>query len=779
MFLSKISQNYIKNVGAGLVPAHLQPIKNGQVQALPLQSVNNNIIVTLFITLCLSLLGTVHSQADTENNQPTTNDKFELAQQTRAILTKNCLQCHGMNGVAVKNIFVLDHERLLANKTVIVGDTNSLLLKMVESNAMPLGQPPLSDKDKATLRSWILAGAPNWDQKLENKDVGIVKTTIDSAKFTPESALLATIEQDLEKSSERSRPFLRYFSIAHLKNANVPENELEEYRIGLAKLLNSLSWHREIALPKTINPEKTLLRIDLRDLSWTADTWKMVLAVYPYGVHVPANDVIKSFSGAEVPYIRADWFVTNASVPPLYQNILYLPNTIGELERLLGVDVNRNLQEERNMVRAGLRNSGVSQNNRIVERHASLYGAYWRSYDFKSSLDNQNIFSSPLTLTASGGEAIFNLPNGMQAYFLADSQGKRLDNAPIEIVSDRTSAQDPVIHNGRSCMSCHFAGMKYFRDDMRNTLEAELTSASRNTNRYFLLEKALAIYPVQDDMDKLLEQDQERFRQAIEKAGGKLSQNVQSEPVNALAQRFEGELSLPLAAAEAGLDKEEFLARVRTSSRLSSLGYSQLLVADGGFKRDGWEKYFSDLVQELHLGEPIACQPLNTNLRSITTVTATNRTSLPVVTTNVVALTQTPPTIITTQSPITTQTQTYGSASTNVVNNRAEILRQSQTICIYTKTKFFNTEFLQTDLLNDKEFQAQGLALIDSTSGTDLFITVDRPVFTFDYTFTVKHSKTGVVLVSGKIIAGNGRAASPKIAKEIIKQLQSLRKASW
>ncbi len=737
------------------------------------------IVITICITLYISLLPSTHTQADTNNNQPNEKDKFELAQQTRAILTKHCLQCHGMNGVAVKNIFVLDHQRLISNKTIIAGDTNSVLLKMVENNAMPLGQEALSDKDKVTLRNWVLAGAPNWDQKIENKEVTENSKVNNEIKFIPESTLLATIEQDLEKSSERSRPFLRYFSIAHLKNAGVSESELEEYRIGLGKLLNSLSWHREITIPKAINSERTLLRIDLRDLSWTADTWRMLLSVYPYGIKVSANDVIKSFSGAEIPYIRADWFVANASIPPLYQNILYLPNTIGELEKLLGVDVNRNLQEERNVIRAGLRNSGVSQNNRIVERHSSLYGAYWRSYDFKTSLDNQNIFSSPLTLTASGGEAIFNLPNGMQAYFLADNQGRRLDNAPIEIVSDRTSPQDPVIHNGRSCMSCHFAGMKYFRDDMRSTLEAELTSASRNTNRYFLLEKALAIYPSQDETDKLIEQDQERFRQAIEKAGGKLSQNVQSEPINALAQRFEAELSLPIAASEAGLDKEEFLARVRTSSRLSSLGYSQLLVADGGFKRDGWEKYFSDLVKELHLGEPIACQTITVNLRPNTnTITTTNRNTLPVVNTNIVALTQTPPNVITSQTNINTHSQTY-SDGTSAINSRSELLRQSRTLCIYTQTRFFNTDFLQTELLNDKEFQAQGLEIVGNSTSSDLFITVDRPVFTFDYTFNVKHAKTGVILISGKIIAGNGRVAAPKIAKEIIKQVQNLRKNNW
>jgi mono/diheme cytochrome c family protein len=748
---------------------------------LPKTTNQHNITLTslsilLFVSICLGVslfvITPIQAYEDAQANQANQGNisSFELAQQTKEILTKNCFSCHGLNGVAVKNIFVLNYARLISNKTVIPSDSNSLLLRMVENNAMPLGKLPLSDKDKAILRNWVLAGAPTWEQ------LQVSQSTEETSvkKFTPESTSLAVIEQDLEKSSERSRPYLRYFSIAHLKNANASENELEEYRLGLAKLINSLSWHREISVPKPINQDKTLLRIDLRDFNWTVDTWRTILSVYPYAVQVPANEVIKNLSGAEIPYIRADWFVATASVPPLYHNILNLPNTITELERVLGVDVARNLREERNMVRAGMRNSGVSQNNRIVERHSSAHGAYWRSYDFKSSLDGQNIFSAPLTLTSSGGEAIFNLPNGMQAYFLADNHGKRLDIAPIEIVSDRTSPEDPVIRNGRSCMSCHFAGMKYFRDDMRPTLEAELNSASRNNNRYFLVEKALAIYPTQDQMDKLLEQDQERFRQAIEKTGSKLSGNTQNEPINALARRFEGELSLPLAAAEATLTLDEFQARLRTSSRLSALGYSQLLVANGGFKRDGWEKYFGDLVQELNLGRYIPCQTLNTNLRiastsqtPISTLSSSNSANL----TNAIE----PNRIsrVNTQAPIALGYDQIANS-----NSPAALLSVSQTMAVYSKTRFFNIDFFQTDLLNNKEFQAQGLSLTDNWSTTDLQLVIDRPVFTFDYTFNLKHAKKGIVIVSGKINAGDGRSASPKIAKELVKKLQELRKAA-
>ena len=83
--------------------------------------------------------------------------------------------------------------------------------------------------------------------------------------------------------------------------------------------------------------------------------------------------------------------------------------------------------------RAGFNNSGVSNHNRVVERHKSRYGAYWKSYDFAGSVGAQNILTHPLGFTHDGGEAIFNLPNGLQGYYLANASGFRLDEAPINI----------------------------------------------------------------------------------------------------------------------------------------------------------------------------------------------------------------------------------------------------------------------------------------------------------------------------------------------------------
>ena len=46
--------------------------------------------------------------------------------------------------------------------------------------------------------------------------------------------------------------------------------------------------------------------------------------------------------------------------------------------------------------------------------------------------------------THDGGEVIFNLPNGLQAYYVTNASGFRLDDAPINIVSN-PAASDPTV----------------------------------------------------------------------------------------------------------------------------------------------------------------------------------------------------------------------------------------------------------------------------------------------------------------------------------------------
>ena len=130
-----------------------------------------------------------------------------------------------------------------------------LLLKD-DAKRMPLGQPALSRDAILMIGNWIQAGAPDWEMSVE-----------DVAFITPKE-MLAAIEIHVNSLPSFDRPFARYFTLTHLYNAGETTEALHAYQRALSKLVNSLSWGREISNPEPINAEETIFYIDLRDYEW-------------------------------------------------------------------------------------------------------------------------------------------------------------------------------------------------------------------------------------------------------------------------------------------------------------------------------------------------------------------------------------------------------------------------------------------------------------------------------------------------------------------------------
>ncbi|MCW3054371.1 MAG: hypothetical protein JWN14_3541, partial [Chthonomonadales bacterium] len=518
-----------------------------------------------------------------------------LAAKAQAILQKNCAMCHGAQNPAF-GLNVLKRESLIATKMVLPGKAkDSELMEAIVSGRMPKGGEKLAAADIQTLTQWIDAGALDKEASAAQPGKPVGRAIIS------EAALLKAIVRDLEAANERDRPYLRYYSLANLSNnPEVTDKLLALYRGALSKLVNHLSWNVEVVKPKSVNADSTLLRIDLRDYDWNAAIWQRIIAAYPYGLRAKGLSgelgQIKALSGAELPYIRTDWFVANASVAPLYHDILQLPENIADLEKKLQVDSAENFAQDK-VARGGVRNSGVSHNNRVIERHRSVYGAYWKSYDFASNGNDKNIFLDPINFHEDGGEFIFNLPNGLQGYLVCNAQGKRLDEAPIKIVRDRfTNPDDPVVHNGRSCIGCHTTGMNRMQNEVRQMLETQIHTA-------YDLEKAKKIYVPQAELNRFFAQDDDRFGKAVTATGNEVPKQPADEPVNMLSQLYLADLTTAQAAADAGLDVKEFQKRVERSSELQKLGFGQLTIANGGIKRDAWEQYFGNLIEETGLGD--------------------------------------------------------------------------------------------------------------------------------------------------------------------------------
>ena len=518
-----------------------------------------------------------------------------IAEQAYNIFQQNCFTCHGPSG-HFREALLIDHASLIDSGVVIPGNplASEFYKRLVdgtpEKPQMPSGLPPLSPQALETIALWISQGAPDWQTQ---RDVNFI---------TP-AAMLTTIEKHLSTLPEFDRPFARYFTITHLYNAGDSQETLSAYKIALSKLINSLSWGYQVINPEPIDLAETIFYIDLRDYEWDrGDAWTQIENenVYPYNIEFDAETQaiphrkltnLRQQMNCKVPYVYADWFIATASLPPLYHDILDLPTTDRALESQLGVDVARNIQSApgRRVWRAGFNDSGVSENNRVVERHTSRHGAYWKSFDFAGNIGAQNVFTHPLSFRQDGGEMIFNLPNGLQAYMIVDALGNRIDVAPTDIVANN-AASDPAVRNGLSCFGCHTEGMKAVEDEVRSAIQSA-------NNPAFDKEQALRLYIPHAEMERYVLQDTERYKVALEATGDTFGGLV--EPVHRFHEVYRSPLEAPEAAAAVGLETNAFLSEIREKPSLQNLGLIGLL-SGGNVQRDTWTDIFQPVIIALN-----------------------------------------------------------------------------------------------------------------------------------------------------------------------------------
>ena len=347
----------------------------------------------------------------------TADAQENLAQGVYAIFEQSCLNCHGPHGSYTEVLVIQNSQALIDTGKIIPGNPDGSIFyrRLIETaveKRMPLGQPPLAPERIQTIRQWIQAGAPDWNT-FSRPDTDFITT----------EALLNTIGTHIQSLEPFDRAFARYFTSTHLYNAGETTETLRAYQRALSKLVNSLSWGRAVTKPQPIDLQATVFYIDLRDYEWEIGTnrWTQIEQAYPYNIefNAPTQTALREKltnlrqeMNCDVPFVHVDWFLATASLPPLYHDILGLPLTDRELETRLEVNVVENIRNApgRRVWRAGFNDSGVSKHNRVVERHLSRYGAYWKSYDFAGSVRfTEYLYTSALDFTHDGGEIIFNL----------------------------------------------------------------------------------------------------------------------------------------------------------------------------------------------------------------------------------------------------------------------------------------------------------------------------------------------------------------------------------
>ncbi|MEM9702297.1 MAG: hypothetical protein AAF907_07625 [Planctomycetota bacterium] len=543
-----------------------------------------------------------------------------VASAARTVLKAHCARCHSGEGSEGGNFDVTDvaslKEHLLIDEDAPL---ESFVLGAIVDEYMPptsiRTSAPVPDTDIAALRTWLEAGAPDFPTEVGRQHVEL-------------SAALTAVRDDLRKLDREERSMRRYFTLHTLHNTpNALSSDLPAYRAALSKAMNSLSWEPTITTPRSLSgeglPEGLVYAIDLRDYGWKQEQWQTVLKAYPYGLGYSnlggdegeelglLNEDLEELAGTPLPLIRADWFVTYATRAPLYNVLLELPTTELGVERLIGVDVRRGFKDPRPQLiaRAGFSRSGVSAQNRLVERHAAPYGTYWKSYDFGPDNGRGKLTRFPLgpdgafpqfdrlSFEHDGGEMIFSLPNGLHGYYLSDGAGDQLRAGPIQVVGDalKTSGTTEIV-NGTSCFACHKTGMIDLADTMRdgNGVFGDAEDFLRK------------LHPDRETMDKLIAKDRAAYLAALKLAVNEFDDtdplsDGYVDPIGHVARQHRLVfLDAETVAAELNLKSFDELREKVGERDLKQLGLEPLL--DGGvIGRPEWEATFKgvSLMQEL------------------------------------------------------------------------------------------------------------------------------------------------------------------------------------
>ncbi len=127
------------------------------------------------------------------------------------VLAKYCVKCHGPVRAESDFGFAHDMDRLVAAGFVVPGDPDaSPIVRRIEAGEMPPAGKRPNKAEIAALRATI--------------------AELQRSEFREDAELERILAADLARLDRDARVHARWFSLAHLANAGVPEPQLASYR---------------------------------------------------------------------------------------------------------------------------------------------------------------------------------------------------------------------------------------------------------------------------------------------------------------------------------------------------------------------------------------------------------------------------------------------------------------------------------------------------------------------------------------------------------------------
>jgi mono/diheme cytochrome c family protein len=554
-----------------------------------------------------------------------------LGQQVRSILETSCGSCH--LGIGAKGDFgyLLDIAKLVLNEKVVPGNKSEsqIYVRMLDGTMPPADQRPAKTPTSSQID---LVGKFIDELTLDGPD-----GDCQPLPFVDVDTQIELMQADMASRDETEKPFTRYLTVTYSSNAGDCGTVLERQRHALFKGINSVSTATTVTRPAAIDPDETIYRIDIRDYDWDrpidladndisdpanidfSDGWEALIAnpstaAYAVEYQGDAADDLAADAGTRVPFMPVNAFIQATEFGDLYYTLIGGRANLFEFEReVLRIDTVAETADNR-LMRAGFANSGVSQQERVLNRFDSGVAAglsYWISFDFdggnggagvngfERNTPNESIFANPLEFGFAGGEAIFSLPNGMQAYYVANGAGDRLATAPVGVVID-PAQNNGLVTNGASCPSCHNAGLISFTDAVRRYVQENRVRFDNET-----FENVMQQYPDSAAFNRQIALDSAVHIEATERAG---VPRRKADPVSRVYLDFQRiNVDLRIAAGELGVEPEVLI----DSIDLLDARLANLTIEGGYVGREIMDDTFLDSVCILHgvqENTPVGCE---------------------------------------------------------------------------------------------------------------------------------------------------------------------------
>jgi hypothetical protein len=104
-----------------------------------------------------------------------------------------------------------------------------------------------------------------------------------------------------------------------------------------------------------------------------------------------------------------------------------------------------------------------------------------------------------------------------------------------------------------------------------------------------------------------------------------------------------------------------------------------------------------------------------------------------------------------------------------------KLLLASKTLYITSASNLFKPVQLLNELKKKEEFANWNLSFVDESEVADLILEIEHVPLTWEFNFSIRHQRTGIVIAAGKIYAWGGGDGASIMASRVVERLTKIR----